>query len=444
MAIVLTRVFPACHHLRMQYIAFAGAGTIGAPLLRIIEESHANRDEKGNPIVRVKTVLVRDLSKPRSGLPAGTKLTNRAEDILSDPEIGTVVELMGGVDSAYSFASAALKTGRNLVTANKNLLAERGPELFALARDRGLSIGFEAAVCAGIPIIRALQQSLRADEITSIEGILNGTTNYILTRMTENGLSYREALAEAQRLGFAEPNPHNDVSGVDSACKLGILASLAFDSRINYRNLPIIGIEDLESEDLRQAKRMGYAVKLLGSVRLDHKGGLNAEVSPVLLPEGHPLHSVRNEYNAVLVNSRGLGANLFMGRGAGPDPTSISLLTDILDVAQGRTFPVESGHPFLAPEKRPEAMEKSVARYYMRLSVPDRPGVLAQVSGLFAASGISIASVLQPETQASSGREIVPLILTTHETEGSRVKSLLASLGTSDWGKPVLLKILED
>jgi homoserine dehydrogenase len=428
----------------MQYIAFAGAGTIGAPFLRLIEESQANKDADGQPFVKVKTVLVRDLSKKRSGIPAGIRLTDRAADILEDPEIKTVVELMGGVEGAFGFASAALRAGKNLVTANKNLLAEKGPELFALARDRGLSIGFEAAVCAGMPIIRALQESLRADSISSVEGILNGTTNYILTRMTEDALSYADALREAQRLSLAEPDPHNDVSGIDSACKLGILAGLAFGHPITPGSFPVAGIEDLDVEDLRQAKRMGYAIKLLGSARSDAAGKLDAEVSPALLPEGHPLASVRNEFNAVLVDSRGLGPNLFMGRGAGPDPTSTSLLTDLLDAARGRAAPVGADHAFLKPGTAPGSSEKSVARYYMRLSVPDRPGVLAQVSGLYAASGISIASVLQSETRASSGREIVPLILTTHTAERSRMKALLAALGTETWGKPVLLRIIED
>lgn len=428
----------------MQSIALAGAGTIGAPFLRLVSESPANRDADGKPIVRVKSVLVRNPSKPRAGLPDGTRLTDRAADILDDPEVQTVVELMGGVDDAFAFASAALKAGKNLVTANKNLVAEKGPELYALARERGLSIGFEAAVCAGMPVIRAFQESLRADRVVSVEGILNGTTNYILTRMTEDSLSYAQALAEAQRLGLAEPDPHNDVSGVDSACKLGILAALAFGHPVDQGTLRTTGIEDLDVEDLRQAARMGYAVKLLGSAAVDAEGKLDAEVSPALLPLGHPLASVRNEFNAVLARSEGLGPNLFMGKGAGPAPTSVSLLTDVLDAAQGRAAPVGPSHPFLSPRRAPDSGDSSVARYYMRLSVPDRPGVLAQVSGLFAAAGISIASVLQSEMRAQTGRETVPLIITTHGTERSRMGSLLRSLGTEAWGKPVLLRIIEE
>ncbi len=231
----------------MHKIALAGAGNIGSALLRLIVESAQALDQGGKPLIEVRSVLVRDLNKARPGLPPGLRLVNDPAQIIEDGEIQTVVELMGGVEEAFKLASAALRSGKSVVTANKNLLAERGPELFALAKEKGLSIGFEAAVCAGIPIIRALQESLRADPILCLEGILNGTTNYILTRMTEEGLDYGSALKDAQRLGFAEPDPHNDVSGIDSVCKLGILSSLAFGAYTDYRNIPVSGIENIDA-----------------------------------------------------------------------------------------------------------------------------------------------------------------------------------------------------
>lgn len=414
-------------------IGIAGAGTIGSALIRKLSESAD---------VAVKAVLVRDASKRREGLPSGTRLTTSMDEILSDPSVGTVVELMGGTEAAFVFASKALKAGKNLVTANKNLIAERGPELFALACERGLAIGFEAAVCAGIPVIRAFQESLRADRITAVEGILNGTTNYILTRMDEDGSGYAEALAAAQSLGLAEPDPSYDVSGRDSACKLAILATLATGARVDPRSLHVEGIERLDAEDVRQARRMGYRIKLLGYARAAREGGLeDAGVGPMLVPEGHPLAAVRLENNAVLAECEGLGPNLFMGKGAGPMPTATALFTDILDIAQGRGRVPAAGDPFLSGAASCEAHTPSASRRYLRFSVPDRPGVLAAVSGLFAAQGISIKSVLQPETREDG---MVPLVITTHAAPGSAFASLAKSLEAGGWGSPVAMRIVED
>jgi homoserine dehydrogenase len=422
----------------MMNIAIAGAGTIGSALIRLLASSDAATG------IRVKAVLVRDLSKPRPGLPAGTRLTDKPAEIFSDPEIGAVIELMGGTDAAFEIASAALKAGKALVTANKNLLAERGPELFALAEKTRAPILFEAAVCAGMPIVRALRESLRADPIASLEGIVNGTTNYVLTRMTEEGLSYADALAEAKRLGLAEPDPSYDVSGRDAACKLGVLGTLAFGSYLDARDLGVTGIESLEAEDVKQAKAMGYLIKLLAAARRGANGSLDAEVGPVLLPLDHPLAAVRMEYNAVLVESRGLGKNLFMGRGAGPDPTAVSLLTDILDVAEGWARAPGTDDPFLMPKPALASPEEAGSRYYLRLSVPDRAGVLAKISSLFAGLGISIASVLQPESREASDVRSVPLIITTHRASRASMEKLSASLAGDGWGKPVVMRIQED
>jgi len=417
----------------MHCIGIAGAGTVGSALIRRLS---------GSREIAVKAVLVRDAAKRREGLPPGTRLTTSMDELVGDPAIETVVELMGGTDAAYVFASRALAAGKNLVTANKNLLAERGPELFALAREKGRAIGFEAAVCAGMPVIRAFQESLRADRIVAVEGILNGTTNYILTKMDEEGSSYAEALAAAQKLGFAEPDPAYDVSGRDSACKLSILAGIAFGGRIDPNRLPVAGIERLEAEDIKQAKRMGYRIRLVGFARVTAADGtVDAGVSPVLVPEQHPLASVRLENNAVLVESEGFGPNLFMGKGAGPLPTATSLLTDILDIAQGRGLVPGSRHPFLVGEARRDESRSSTSRHYLRLSVPDRPGVLAGVSGLFAARGISIKSVLQPENREDG---MVPLVITTHATSGAAFAALLRDLEKAGWGRPVPMRIVED
>jgi len=421
----------------MTTIGLAGAGTIGSGLIRLLTTSPARN-------LRLKTVLVRDASKPRPGLPAGTVVTTRAEDLIDDPDIDMLVELMGGVDEAFRLVSRALAAGKAVVTANKNLLAERGPELFALAAKHKVALGFEASVCAGIPIIRILQESLRADKITSLEGIVNGTTNYLLTRMSEERAAYADCLADAQRLGFAEPDPDYDVSGKDAVCKAGILATLAFGAYVDFRKVPTSGIDSLDLEDVHQAEAMGYRIKLVASARRLADGGLDAEVGPVLLPLDHPLASIRMEYNAVLIESEGLVKTLASGKGAGPAPTSVSLLADLLDIAEGRARIPGADHPFLGKPFDLDHRDAAGSRYYLRLSVPDRPGTLAQVAGLFAKHDISIASVLQPEVPDTPGGSLVPLILTTHTTTRSRLDLVLAALTSSGWGRAVVLRIQEN
>ncbi len=417
----------------MTTIGLAGAGTIGSGLIRLLSTSPTARN------LKLKTLLVRDTAKKRE-LPAGVSVTSRLDDLIADPEIDVVVEVMGGVEAAYQVVSRALAAGKAVVTANKNLLAERGPELFALAAKHKVALGLEASVCGGIPIIRLLQEALRADRVGTVEGIVNGTTNYLLTRMSEERASYDECLADAQRLGFAEPDPDYDVSGKDAVCKLGILATLAFGGYVDYRKVPTSGIATLALEDVRQAESMGYRIKLVASARRSSTG-FDAEVGPVLLPLGHPLASIRMEYNAVLVESEGLVQTLASGKGAGAAPTSISLLADLLDIAEGRARVPAADHAFLGQPLIPG--HEGVSRYYLRLSVPDRPGILAQVAGLFAQQDISIASVMQPELADTSGRTLVPLILTTHATTRSRLDAVLASLDDG-WGRSVVLRIQED
>jgi homoserine dehydrogenase len=422
----------------MTTIGLAGAGTIGSGLIRLLNTSPAARN------LRLKAVLVRDLARPRPGIPAGARLTARCEELTDDPEIDIVVELLGGVDEAFEVVSRALSQGKAVVTANKNLLAERGPELFALAARHQAPVGFEASVCAGIPVIRTLQEALRADRITSLEGIVNGTTNYLLTRMSEERASYQECLADAQRLGFAEPDPDYDVSGKDAVCKAGILATLAFGTYVDFRRIPASGIDTLELEDVRQAEAMGYRIKLVAAARRSADGRLDAEVAAVLLPVDHPLASIRMEYNAVLIEGDGLGKILLSGKGAGPAPTSVSLLADLLDIAEGRGRIPGADHPFIAGVSDLGNHQSAPSRYYLRLSVPDRSGTLALVAGLFAQHDISIASVLQPEIPDTAGSALVPLILTTHSTTRGRLDLVLAALATAGWRRSVVLRIQDD
>ncbi|HRD89582.1 MAG: homoserine dehydrogenase [Candidatus Accumulibacter sp.] len=421
----------------MTTIGLAGAGRIGAGLIRLLHTSPAARS------LRLKTVLVRDRAKPRPELPADTPLTACPADLTDDPQIDVVVELLGGVAEPFGIVSQALSQGKAVVTANKNLLAERGPEIFALAAERRLPVGFEASVCAGMPIIRTLQEALRVDRITALEGIVNGTSNYLLTRMSEERASYAQCLADAQRLGFAEPDPGYDVSGQDAACKMGILATLAFGACVDFRRLPTSGIDGLALEDVRQAEAMGYRIKLVAAVRRPTGGRVDGEVAAVLLPLHHPLASIRMECNAVRIESEGLGETLLAGRGAGPAPTAVTLLADLLDIAEGRARIPTAGHPFLAEVAGFADQQAAASRYYLRLAVADRPGTLAQVAGCFASQGISIASLLQPEVPDLAGGSLVPLILTTHTTDRGRLDLVLAALAAAGCGRNVVLRIRE-
>ena len=421
----------------MTTIALAGAGNIGTGLLRLLSTTSAGK------LLRAKTVLVRDPNKSRPGLPEGIAVTTQASDLWNDPEVSVVVELLGGVTDSLLVVSSALKAGKSVVTANKNLMAEHGPELFALARKHGVCLGFEASVCGGIPIIRTMTEALRGDRLNTVEGIVNGTTNYLLTRMSEERATYAQCLVDAQRLGFAEPDPEYDVSGKDAVCKAGILATLAFGGYVDFRQVPTAGIESLELEDIRQAEAMGYRIKLIASARRT-AAGFDAEVGPVLLPLAHPLASIRMEDNAVLLESDFLVKTLLSGKGAGPNPTALSLLADLLDLAEGRGRVPSAEHPFLGKAVELLGSQASQSRFYVRTKVPDRPGVLAQVAGLFGKKGISIASVLQPEVPGSTGETLVPLILTTHTTIRSRLNEVLAQLEAEGWGTNVVLRIQED
>ncbi|NNM54281.1 MAG: homoserine dehydrogenase [Spirochaetales bacterium] len=415
-------------------VALAGLGTIGTGLARLLAENSVAQER-----LVLKSVLVRDASKPRPYLPASARLVTNLQDVIGDPEIDVVVELWGGVDAALKLCRSALAAGKHVVTANKNLLAEKGPELFALARENGVTIGFEASVCAGIPIIRVLREALRAERILSVEGIVNGTTNYILTRMSEAHISYDEALKEAQEKGYAEPDPTYDVTGKDAACKAGILASLAFGSFVDSQRIPTRGIATLGAEDVRQAEAMGYRIKLIAAGRRTASGALDVEVAPVLLPHDHPLASVRLEYNAVLVESQGLGRTVYSGKGAGPAPTAVSLLADLLDAADGRALPADDAG-FTANPAVLEPPRDQIDRYYVHLCVPDKPGVLAKVAGVLATRDVSLASVLQPEAEPDA-QSFIPLILTTHRARRENLDAALTELKKEPWGKQVVLRI---
>lgn len=400
-------------------VAILGLGTVGTGVHRLLCE---RRDEIAaqlgvRPVVR--RILVRHHDKPRLGVDPDL-LTDRFEDIMADPEIQVVVEVIGGRDPALGFAQAVLQSGRHLVMANKELIATHGPSLFKAAARRNGNLLFEAAVAGGIPIVRAMQESLTGDRILRIQGIINGTTNYIITRMTEEGLPFARALQEAQAHGYAEADPAADIDAIDPACKLAILASLAFKAPIRLKNVMHAGIRDLHPADIEYARELGYAIKLLAEA-CDRDGHLELSVGPALLPHAHPLASVRANFNAILVQAEWAGELMFYGQGAGMRPTASAVISDVIkvlrDIASSTRRPVLPVASVAPPPLR--RLDDCRSRFYLRLRVADEPGVLAAVSLIFAREDISMQCIIQKGRTGNGrpgGEDAVDVVFLTHET----------------------------
>lgn len=401
-------------------VGIVGLGNVGTGVARILTE-HPERITRraGRPIV-IRRAVVRDPRKLRDvSLPAEV-LTTDVQRVIGDPEIDVAVELMGGLHPAREVVLALLEAGKDVVTANKALLHEHGEELFATARRLGRTIAFEAAVAGGIPIIAAVGQSMAANQIVGLQAILNGTSNFILSEMLLKGQSYAAALAQAQALGYAEADPTLDVDGTDAAQKLGILVQLAFGAKVATSRFHVSGIDKLEQSDIQYAAELGYTIKLLATARL-HAGQLQLSVRPTLVRKDRPLAQTHGPFNAVLLEGDVVGNVWFSGRGAGQLPTASAVTADIIDLAIGRaqlTFrqlDLWGGSPtctVLPPEQ-------STHRYYLHLTVEDKPHVMADVTHLLGKQGISLASVIQPEApEIAEGTEVptVPLIIMTHRT----------------------------
>lgn len=409
-------------------VAIVGFGTIGTGVARLLLEHGDRIARRAGKKLELVCVVDPDLKRPRNyPLPAGI-LTADLAKVTNDPEIVAVVELVGGLEPARTIVLKLLESGKNVITANKALLAEHGPELFDKARQMGRSIAFEAAVGGGIPIISALAESLTANQIESIHAILNGTSNFILSQMEENDTDYASALAEAQQRGYAEANPAMDVNGSDAAQKLAILGHIAFGARTNWRSIPRTGIDVVDVTDIRYAKELGYSIKLLAVAELVPEG-LELHVSPTLVRQGSPLAEVRGAYNAVRVVGDAVGRVFFHGLGAGQMPTASAVVADIISTVAGRsatTFRLlnlwsNDGEPTVTtrdPGKVP-------GRFYLRFNVDDRPGVMSDITGILGRHQISIASVIQHETAEEEEANTVPLVIMTHtSTEGAMVEAL--------------------
>ncbi|MFN0148531.1 MAG: homoserine dehydrogenase [Dehalococcoidia bacterium] len=423
-------------------VGLIGLGVVGGGVARaLIERREYFARQVGAHLV-LRRAAVRDATKARTvDLPAGV-ITTDVNAVLNDPAIGIVVEVIGGEEPAGSYIRAALAAGKHVVTANKELIAKAGPELLADAHGRGLDIMFEASVGGGIPLIAPLRRDLLANRITSIRAIINGTTNYILTSMAREGAAaealrkegieptasggYPAALAAAQRLGYAESDPTNDVEGYDAAYKLAIMASLGFRTRVRPSQVHTEGITQLSADDFRNAQELGYVIKLL-AIAERSEGGIVARVAPVFLPQSAPLAKVDGVYNAVQVVGDLTGTVLFQGRGAGADPTSSAVVADLLDLAHSIVLGNRE-RKYWGPEGDVPVLglESLESRYYIRVTVTDQPGVLARIAQSLGDHNVSIAAVSQKETNADEGT--AELVIMTHNAREGAMRAALTEI----------------
>ena len=420
-------------------IGLAGFGTVGAGVYKNLLRNAALLEQRIGVQFEVRKIAVRDLARARD-VKAPTELfTSFPDDLLADPSIHVVVELMGGIDIPLAFVKKAIAAGKIVITGNKALLAEHGREIFELAAEKRVPVFYEAAVAGGIPIIKSVREAFVGNRFEAIHGILNGTSNYILSRMTDEGLDFSPVLVEAQKLGYAEADPALDVNGWDAAHKAIILASLAYGFWIDPKDVLVEGIEKVTAADIQFANELGYRIKLLASIKADEKGFIEVRVVPTLIPKTHVLASVNGVFNAVAVKGDVVGEALFYGRGAGQDPTSSSVLSDLAEAAAFMQSPRRcvgfTSHDLYGCCK---PVDDTLSKYYLRLGVEDRPGVLAQIAGTLAKADIGILSVIQPEGLVDGS---VPLILTLHDAPYGPMKKTaneLASLPCVK-GTPLLL-----
>ncbi|NNE00274.1 MAG: homoserine dehydrogenase [Pirellulaceae bacterium] len=412
-------------------VAIVGLGTVGTGVARLLLDHGDRTSRHAGRTMWLKKAVVRDLAKARDvDLPDGIA-TDSLDDVINDPEITVVAQLIGGMEPARSIMLRLLESGKDIVTANKALLAEHGPELFTRARELGRSIAFEASVAGGIPIIANISQCLSANQILSLEGILNGTSNFIVTQMDEKGAPYDDVVRKAQELGYAEADPTMDVDGTDAAQKLAILAHLAFGATVDWSDIPKVGIDGLDPADLLYSKELGYRIKLLALADLT-KDGLELSVAPTLVRIGTPLAEVRDAFNAIRVVGDAVGPVFYHGLGAGQMPTASAVVADMIDTAVGRTKLTFQTLEYFSSDHPPRAIlrdaDSLVGRYYFRLNVANHPGTLAAIAAVLEKHQISIASVIQHETSGQPQLDPVPLVIMTHDANEGAARRATAAI----------------
>lgn len=410
-------------------IGLLGLGTVGSGVVQIVENHQDKLMHQIGCPVKIKKILVKNMEKERGVIVDNHLLTVNADDILEDPEIDVVIEVMGGIEETRAYLLKAVRNKKHVVTANKDLMALYGPDLLAEATRNNCDLFYEASVAGGIPILRGLVDGLASDRITKMMGIVNGTTNFILTKMSKFGSPYEEVLAEAQALGYAESDPTADVEGLDAARKMAILATLGFSMNIDLADVSVKGITDISEEDLDYSRRLGYIMKLIG---IASRTGEKVEVSvqPALLEETHPLASVNDEYNAVYVYGEAVGETMFYGPGAGSLPTATSVVSDLVNVMKNMRLGV-NGRSAASPQyaKNLKTADEIFAKYFLRLHVKDEIGVFAAITSLFSKHNVSFEKILQLPLKESDQSEIV---LVTHRATQKDFEDILQNLRETD------------
>ncbi|MBN2984837.1 MULTISPECIES: homoserine dehydrogenase [Cohnella] len=407
-------------------VGLLGLGTVGTGVVRIVQGHQDDlQSQTGSPI-SIEKILVKDRFKSRSIAVEPSKLTEDPWEIVRDPNIDVVVEVMGGIEETRKLILEALDRGKHVVTANKDLMALHGQEILAKAHEKGCDVLYEASVAGGIPIIRTLIEGFSSDRITKIMGIVNGTTNYILTKMSQEGAAYGDVLKEAQALGYAEADPTSDVEGLDAARKMTILSTLGFRANVSLEDVDVKGISSVSQEDIRYAQQLGYEVKLLGiAERQDDY--ISVSVQPTMVKRSHPIASVNGVFNAVYVYGEAVGETMFYGPGAGEMPTATSVVADLVAVVKNAKLGINGRQAAIAyKEKKLKSDEQIASKYFMLLNVEDRAGVLAQIAQVFSKFDVSIESVMQPVTAEAGGAE---LIITTHSVSKAALSDVLKAFG---------------
>ena len=427
-------------------IGLAGVGTVGSGVVLALKRNgELICDRTGGQVkLEVTKALVRDPSKQRAVSLSEDILTTDWQELVADPAVDIVVELIGGTTDAFDIVAAALRARKPVVTGNKALLAERGVELFALSREHDTPIHFEAAVAGGIPIIRTVQESFIGNRIHSMSGIINGTSNYILERMTTGGLDFETALAEAQQLGYAEADPALDVNGWDAAHKAILLATLAYGFPIHPDHIHVAGIEQVRPIDIEFATRLGYVVKLLAVVREHPDSSVELRVQPSFIAKSHILASVNGVFNAVAVHGDATGESLFYGRGAGQDPTASSVVSDLVEAA--RSTRQASGHRGFLPYRESGSLlpvEDTETAYYVRFDVTDRPGVIAEIATALASAGIGISGTHSPVNPETPDADFVDMVFLLHTCSFGKLQGTLSAIEKLDCvnSSPVVFRI---
>ena len=408
------------------YIGMLGCGVVGSQVAALLEKNNAELSTRAGAKLILKKIAVRDIKAAREGINQSL-FTTDAQSVIDDAEIDIIIEVMGGIDPARELVLAAIKNSKSVITANKALLASHGADLFTAADNKGVDLYYEAAVAGAIPIIRPMRESLVGDQITRVMGIVNGTTNYILTKMDEEGRAFADVLKEAQSLGYAEADPTADVEGIDAASKAAIIAGLAFHSRVSVDDVYREGISSITADDVAVAKTMNHVIKLLAIAELTSDDRISVRVHPTLIPRSHPLAAVRNAFNAVFVEAKSAGQLMFYGPGAGGAPTASAILGDVVAVARHRVSdsvgPRESDYA----DRAIAPIGDTKTQFLIRLNVADKPGVLAAIAQVFAKEGVSIQTVRQ------SGRgNDAELIVVSHGATEEALSSTVSALSKMD------------